>query len=315
MCSPSQPSSPTQTSQVTIPEYAQPSAERLIGKAEAVTSAPYQAYGGERMATTTPEQQAARQSVAQMGPATQFGAGSDIAQLGGLSALGYGGQAALAGQNYMGLASSPQAQQAFMSPYMQNVVDVQKQQAIRDAQQGQLAANLGAAKQGTYGGARQLLATTERERNLGQNLANIQAAGSQKAFEAAQQAQQFGSQLGLQGLQAGLQGSQAATQAGATLGQLGTQQQAAGLDLAKAQETFGALGQAEKQKAMDLAYQDFMEQQQYPYKQLGFMSDILRGSANLAATGGKAVYEAPPSTFSQLTGAGLAGLGLYNLFK
>jgi hypothetical protein len=40
-----------------------------------------------------------------------------------------------------------------------------------------------------------------------------------------------------------------------------------------------------------LAYQDFISQQQMPYKNLGFLSDILRGSASLAATGGKTVYE------------------------
>jgi hypothetical protein len=52
----------------------------------------------------------------------------------------------------------------YMSPYSQGVVDVAKQEAIRDAQKTQLGANLGAARQGTYGGARQLLAQTERER-------------------------------------------------------------------------------------------------------------------------------------------------------
>jgi len=193
---------PTSTSTTTIPEYAQPYAEETLGKASALTNTPYQAYEGERITGSTPEQQAARQSVAQMQLPGQFAAGTDMAQLGGLSAIGYGGQAAGAGQQYMGLATSPAAQQSFMSPYMQNVVDIQKQEAIRDAQKAQLAGNLGAARQGTYGGARQLLAGTERERNLQQNLANIQAAGSQKAFEAAQQAQQFGSQLGLQGYKA-----------------------------------------------------------------------------------------------------------------
>lgn len=320
---------PTSTSTTTIPEYAQPYAEETLGKASALTAQEYTPYQGERITPSTPEQQAARQAVASMTPSGVFQPAIDISQLSGLSAIGYGGQAAGfgqqaagAGQQYMGMATSPEAQQAFMSPYMQNVVDIQKQEAIRDAQKGQLAANLGAARQGTYGGARQLLATTERERNLGQNLANIQAAGQQKAFEAAQQAQQFGSTLGLQGLQAGMQGAQTgiqgagqAAQSAATMGQLGIGQQQQALDLAKAQETFGALGQAEQQKALDLAYQDYITQQQYPYKQLGFMSDILRGSANLAATGGKTVYEAAPSTASQLGGLGLGALGLYNLTK
>jgi hypothetical protein len=301
MCSSSAPPQPTSTSQTTIPEYAKPYAEKMLGKAEAITESPYQTYGGQRMAASTPEQQAARQSVAGMAQPGQFAAGTGLAAAGGLGALG-------AGQQYMAMATDPGAQQAFMSPYMQNVVDLQKQEAIRDAQKGMLAQNLGAARQGTYGGARQLLAGTERERNLQQNLANIQATGAQKAYEDAMRGMQFGTT-------AGIQGAQAATQAGATLGQLGIGQQQAGIDLAKAQEAFGAMGQAEQQKALDLQYQDFLQQQQYPYKQLGFMSDILRGSANLAATGGKTVYEPPPSLASQVGGLGLAGLGVYNLLK
>ena len=240
-----------------------PYAERMLGKSEALTAAPYQTYGGQRIAGATPEQKEARQDVAAMTQPGQFQAGTGLVGAGGLGALG-------AGQQYMQMATDPYAQQAFMSPYMQNVVDVQKAQAIRDAQQTQLAQNLGAARQGTYGGARQLLATTERERNLGQNLANIQASGLQKAFEASQQAQQFGSNLGLQG-------AQAATQAGLGLGQLGTASQQAALERAKAQEQFGGLGQAEQQKAMDQAYQDFITQQQYPYKQLGWNSEITSG--------------------------------------
>ena len=297
----SSPAQPTSTSQTTIPEYAKPYAEKMLGKAEAATEAPYQTYGGQRLATATPEQQAVRQNVAGMQQPGQFAAGTGLAAAGGLGALG-------AGQQYMQMATDPGAQQAFMSPYMQNVVELQKQEAIRDAQKGQLGQNLAAARQGTYGGARQLLAGTERERNLQQNLANIQATGAQKAYEQAMQGMQFGTT-------AGIQGAQAATQAGATLGQLGIGQQQAGIDLAKAQEAFGAMGQAEQQKALDLQYQDFLQQQQYPYKQLGFMSDILRGSANLAATGGKTVYEPPPSLASQLGGVGLAGLGVYNLLK
>jgi len=301
MCSPSAPSQPTQTSQVTIPEYAKPQVERLLGKAEALTESPYQTYGGQRMAASTPEQQAARQNVAGMQLPGQYAAGTGLAGVGGLSALG-------AGQQYMAMATDPGAQQAFMSPYIQNVLDLQKQEAIRDAQKGQLGQNLASVRQGTYGGARQELAKTERERNLQQNLANIQATGTQKAYEDAIRGMQFGTTTGLQG-------AQTAAQAGATLGQLGTAQQAAGIDLAKAQEAFGGMTQAEKQKALDLQYQDFITQQQYPYKQLGFMSDILRGSANLAGTGGKTIYEAPASGTAQLLGTGLGAASIYNLLK
>jgi hypothetical protein len=279
---------PSQVSQTTIPEYAKPYVETLLGKSQAATETPYQAYTGQRLTATDPQVLAARQGVAGLQQPGQFAAGTGLAGAGGLSALG-------AGQTYMGMATDPGAQQAFMSPYMQNVVDVQRQEAIRGAQQGQLAQNLAAARTGTYGGARQTLATTERERNLQQQLAQIQAAGSQRAFEQAQNAMQFGATTGLQG-------AQTATQAGATLGQLGIGQQQQDLDRLRAQEAAGSAAQQEKQAALDLAYQDFLRQQQYPYAQLGFMSDILRGSGNLAQTGSRALYEAPPSTGSQLLG-------------
>jgi len=145
-----------------------------------------------------------------------------------------------------------QAQQ-YISPYVQNVLDIQKQQAIADAQKGQLVQNLGAARQGTYGGARQLLATTERERALGQQLGNIQATGLQSAYENAQQqferdrnaqlgvgttnlnallgVQSLGAETGLRaalanqqsGLQAGLANQQTNLQAGLSNQQTGLQ--------------------------------------------------------------------------------------------
>jgi hypothetical protein len=120
----------------------------------------------------------------------------------------------------------------YMSPYMQNVVDATKREAITDAQKAQLMTNLGAARQGTYGGARQLLAGTERERALKQNLSDIQSKGSQAAYENAQQ--QFerdraaGMTAGQQNLQARLQTQQLRTQTGlqTALANLSSEQQA-----------------------------------------------------------------------------------------
>jgi hypothetical protein len=314
MCSPSAPSAPTSTSQTTIPEYAQPTAERLVGRAEAISEAEYVPYGGQRLADMTPEQQAVTQRVLQQQAPGQFQAGTNLAAAGGIGALGLGGQAARAGEQYMANVTDPRQIQSLMSPYMQNVVDIQKQEAIRAAQQGQLGQNLAAARQGTYGGARQALAMTERERNLQDQMSKIQAAGSQAAFEQAMKAQQFGSELGLKGQQTGLQGAQQAAQAGATLGQLGIGQQQTFENLSKLQAAAAGQEQAQRQRELDLAYQDFITQQQMPYKQLGFLSDILRGSASLAATGGKTVYEQQPSPLSSIIGPGLAALGAYREF-
>ena len=301
MCSSSPPPAPSNITQTTIPEYAKPYVERLLGKAEAATGAKYQTYGGQRVAEQSPEQEAITQNILAQTTPGQFATGSNLASQAGLSALG-------AGSNYARMATDPAEQARYMSGYMQNVVDIQKQEAIRDAQKAQLAKNLGAARQGTYGGSRQLLAATERERNLGDQLAKIQATGLQSAYDQAMKNMQFGTT-------AGLQGAQAATQAGSTLGQLGVGQQQTFGDLSKLQAAAAAQDQAERQRALDMKYQDFITQQQYPFKQLGFMSDILRGSANLAGTGGKTVYEQQPSLLSQITGPGLLGLGLYREFN
>ena len=110
---------------------------------------------------------------------------------------------------------STQAQQ-YMSPFAQNVTDIQKREAITDARKGQLVQDLGAARQGTYGGSRQLLAGLERERNLGTQLGDIQARGSQAAFENAQA--QFERDRA-----AGMTAGQANLQAQLGVQQLGTQ--------------------------------------------------------------------------------------------
>jgi hypothetical protein len=139
---------------------------------------------------------------------------------------------------------STQASQ-YMSPYTQNVIDVQKNEAIRDAQKGQLAQNLGAARQGTYGGARQLLASTERERNLGSQLGQIQAQGQQAAYQNAQE--QFerdraaGMTTSAQNQQAALQTQQLGTETGlrTALANLDANSQASVQNLAAQLQTQG----------------------------------------------------------------------------
>jgi hypothetical protein len=80
---------------------------------------------------------------------------------------------------------STQAAQ-YMSPFIQQALEPQMREAITSARRGQVAQDLGSARQGTYGGSRQLLASMERERNLGQQMGDIQARGLQSAYENAQ---------------------------------------------------------------------------------------------------------------------------------
>lgn len=292
-----QPSSQTVT-QTNLPEYARPYFENLLNRSQAESYRPYTPYGGERIAEFAPEQVAAQQEVAGMQRPGQFGAATTGSATG--TGLGYGA-------GIMGLGAAFTDPTQMMSPYMQNVVDINKREAITDAQKGQLMQNLGAARQGTYGGARQLLAGTERERALGQQLSDIQAKGLQTAYEnAAQRGIQLG-QLGMQGLNVGLQGSQ-------QLGQLGTQQQTSDLQRIQAQAASGAEQRGYEQQLMDTQYADFLRQRDYPMEQLGYYSNMLRGlPVQLGST--QTTYAQPPSMVSQIGGAGLSALGLSNLLK
>ena len=189
-----------QTTTTNLPTYAEPYVTEMLDRARDVSYQPYIPYGGERISGFTPGQTYAQQQAYDLQQPAQFGAATQLAGTAGLGSLAAGqynpytfstqNVAAPNLQQYQMAAPSQfgQAQaQQYMSPYFQNVLDVQKREAITDAQKAQLMTNLGAARQGTYGGARQLLAGTERERNLGMQMGDIQAKGLQSAYENAQQ--------------------------------------------------------------------------------------------------------------------------------
>jgi hypothetical protein len=266
-----------------------PTAQALLSKDYATTYGdPLQQAGlagSGRVAGMAPMQQQIGAELAGMGTPSQFTQGTGAAQL-GLGALGS--------------MVSPEMTQMYMSPYIQNVIDVNKAEALRDAQKGLMVGNLGAAKQGTYGGARQLLAQTEQERNLQNKLGTIQATGTQNAFEAAQRAQ-LGQAAGYTGL-------------GQALGALGTAEQASDIDRLKTQGAFGDLQRATQQQQLDAQYQDLMTKLNYPLANLETMNALTRG-VPLKETGGSTKTTTPPPSFaSQLAGAGLTGLSLYNMF-
>jgi hypothetical protein len=292
----SQPTNTTQTT-TTIPEYARPYVERMLGKAEAFSETPYQAYGGQRVADFNPMQQQGFQAAANLGPARQIGVGTQLAGQAGLGSLG-------AGQQYAQQATNPGSMQAYMSPYMENALAPQMREAARNSamlgQQNQAQA----VQRGAFGGSRSAIIEAERQRNLGQQQADIYGKGMQTAFEQARQAQQFGADLGLRGY------GQAGQLAG-TLGQLGQTQFGQQQGAMQAQLAAGAQQQAQEQQGLTQAYQDFLTQRGYPQQQLSFMSDILRGVPLGQQT--QVQYQAPPSMASQIAGLGLAGYGAYKM--
>jgi len=281
----------------------------------------------------------------------------------------------------------------YMSPYMEGVVERQKQGAIQDYLKQLPGMGAAAARAGARGGTREALLESEARKGLSQRLGDIEAQGLQQAYQqaagqfgadraaqmqaalanqatgmtasqqdlqaqiqqaqfAAQQALQagntnqaaqlqkqaqdlqqqqslnqlamqgagLGAQYGLAGAQLGeqsrqfgaglgMQGLQQQLAAAGQLGQLGQQRYQQQAGITQAQLGAGAQARDVEQQRLSTLYQQFMDEQQAPYRQLGFMSDILRGTPTSAYT--TTMYQQPPSTLGQI--GGIAG-GLGTLF-
>jgi hypothetical protein len=299
-------------SQTSIPDYAKPFVEEMLGKAQYFTDTeqnPYMQYQGDRVAQFTPLQQQAYQNAGAMQAAPQLGDATALSGMAGLGALNT--QYTFNPANFTSGAAS-----SMMSPYMQNVVDIQKREAQRQSdiagtqQQGQ------ATKAGAFGGGRDAIMRAERERNLGMQLNDIQSQGLNNAYQQAMQQfntqnqlnaqqQQFGAGLGLQGLQT-------ANTAAGNLANIGNTQYQQNMGILGLQNQFGGQQQQQVQNVLNNQYQDFLNYQNYPYKQLGFMSDILRGLPLTQQS--SSVYQTPPSAVSQVAGLGGAALTGAKLF-
>jgi hypothetical protein len=317
-------STPTQIQQTQYgfaPEIA-PYAQNVLGQAAALTDTemnPYMQYQGERVAQFSPLQQMSYENAGLMQPQGQLQDATAMAGSAGLGALN-------TGYTYNPFQAksftSPGMSQSYMSPYMQNVVDIQQQEAIRQKQIADQGLQAQATKAGAFGGGRDAIMRSEADRNLATQLASIQATGLQNAYQqgmgqfnaeqgATQAAANLNAQQGQFGAGLGLQGLQTALTSANTLGTLGGQQYQQNMGINALQNQYGLQQQAQVQQDLTNKYQDYLNYQNYPYKQLGFMSDIVRG-APLTQTG-SSLYQAPPSTAQNITSLGLGAAGISKL--
>lgn len=291
--------------QSTIAPYAEPYAQMLLGSVfggvdprtgrmrPGLATEGYEPYRGQTIAGFTPLQQQAMEAVAGMRVAPQLGEASGLASLVGRRSGGIG-------RRFERMATDPRSIQAFMSPYMQNVVEQQKLEALRDYSRQIPGLQAQGIRSGTRGGTRETLLQAEANRNLQQQLQGLQATGLQNAFQQAQQAQQFGANLGLQGLQQQLA-------AAGQLGGLGQQQFGQQMGIRQAQLGAGGQMQALEQQLLNQRLQEFINRQQFPYKQAEFGMSILRGIPTGSTI--QSMYQQPASVFNQIAGLGMMGIG------
>lgn len=202
-------------------------------------------------------------------------------------------------QQQLGGIEATGRQQAFQQAAQQFGADraAQMQAALANQQAGLTAdqANLQALL-----GIQQLGAQTGLQSQQLNQAAQLQAqqqalAQNQAAQQMMEQSRQFGAGYGMQGLQQQLA-------AAGTLGQLGQTQFAQQQTAAQAQQQAGMQLQQLEQQRLNQMYEDFLARQRYPYSQLGFISDIIRGIPATAAA--QSIYQAPPNPLSTVAGLG-----------
>ena len=289
--------------QTNLPEYVQPYFERLLQRTEGEYKQQYQPYTGQRLETGGADVTQAQQMGRNI--AGQGIAGLPQAQAATQAGLGR----ALQGMGYQAGKFDTAAAQQYMSPYMQQVVNVQKQQAILDAQRQNAGRAAQAVQAGAFGGSRQAVESALAGEALSRQLGEIQASGQQQAYESAQgqferdrAARESAERLGL--------GAAELTEGqSAQLAQLGQMAREGDIQAASMLEKIGRDIQAEKQAGLDLAYEDFVRQRDYPREQLQFYSSILRGIPVQPSTETTKLQSYNP--IQQLLGTGISALGLY----
>lgn len=305
-----------------------------------------------RIAERTGDQEAAAQATRDMFGVYQPAISQSMGMVGNTSATagldaGSGNLNAAAGMNPLGgatpflnNAAQTSASQVgnYMSPYLDQVMNRVGDLGARNLTEKLMPA-IGDqfTRAGQFGSARMQEATGRALRDTNESMLAQQAQlanqGYQQAMQTAQQdlarQGQIGQTVGQLGLgqmgalanigqvQGNLMNTGTAnmTSAADTLAKNAQLGQQIGLKDAAALQTVGAEQQALDQRNLDLAYNDFLAQSQYPQTQLGWLSNLLKG------------YQMPVSSattstapYSGATTSGLATLasglgGIYSLMK
>jgi len=296
----------------------------LIARANAAAGEPYIPYGGPRIAGFDPAQQAAfgltEQNIGAYQPYLERGAQGYMGGLG--VAAGMRGRA----QPYLDEASGqwidPGVTEAYMNPYIQNVLDRQEALATRTLEEkflpGLQKAFTGAGQFGSRGGEGSM-------EDIGvRGVRDIQEGLEAQRLEAlsgayGQAADIYGRDITSARELARVSGALDEAQAGALyqgaagVAGLGAEAQRMGAMDAAQLEAIGAQQRGLDQASMDLAYQDFLEQRELPWTRLGQMSELIRGlppsfvprATTRTDVGPAQAYQ--PSPLSQLVG----GYGVY----
>lgn len=267
-----------------LPQWVSEAGQNLYNQAAAISGQDFQPFEGPRVAGFNPQQQQAMDIASQQVGAYQ----PQLQEAGQL--------ASAAGQQW-----NNEAAQQYMNPFNQQVLQRQAEELNRQFNINRTADAAKAVSSNAFGGSRSGVLSSETERSRNQAMQDMLLRGGSAAYDRALQA--FG------------QDKQAGLQASSQLGQLaGLGQQLGMADISQLLQT-GGMQQAQEQASLDTAYGDYLEQREYPYRQLNFLSGILQGTpyeTRTSSSGTQTQVSAGTSPLAQISGA---LTGLYGGYK
>lgn len=288
----------TQTSTVTPNPTALAAYQQALSMANTASSAPLQQYTGQQVAGFTPDQLQAFQTVAGTNGAASPYLNTAESDIQGSTAPLWNGV-----QQF-----SPSAVQQYESPYTQNVLDTtMAAENNQDAQQ-QAGVQGNAISSGAWGGDRSAVAQalTAGQQAIANNATNagIENTGYTNAEG------EFNNQ---QSAQLGANEANAYLGAQAGLGNINLAQNSVALPLetATAQNATGTEEQSLNQANLNVPYEEYLQQQAYPFQTAQYYADIAEGVApGLGSTSTGSTTAPAPSTASQIGGGLLGGTAL-----
>jgi hypothetical protein len=272
----------TQTTQTetVLPEWYTQYAKNVLSKAYSATSEPYKAYGAPRIAGFSPEQEQAFGGYkASMGEYRPY----------------IGASAAALGAGTGSFTDAGVAQQ-YMNPYIQNVVSGIGAMAGRNLSENILpAVNRTFIGGGTFGGSRSAEFTQRAIRDAQAGALQAQVGALSEGYNKA--ADLYGAEAGRR------------LEAAPLFAKLGEQAQQQRINELKGLEAIGLQRQGLAQTSADLAYQDFINQRDYPYLQAQRLAAI-GGQPSAGGSGTRTETGPGQSGTSQILGGLATGVGI-----
>lgn len=244
----------------TMPAWMQERVESMLDRSQRLSRQEFKPWEGKAILRKNKEERKAQRGIRQM-----YDAGERQEHGQGVASLD------AASRRYEDTPMWDESQyQKYASPYFENVIDIEKREAARDA--AILAKNLrsNAVGAGAFGGTREAVMQSGLQRNLLQNLSDIEHKGRQSAWDNARNA--FGADR-----EASRLAAQGQADVAAQYMNFAKQGQSQQFERIAALAESGASDRELEQAALDFAISQYDQEQQWERNILGFHASILRG--------------------------------------